>query len=64
MARLTIPRHGARPAPVPTSFPSSQRLPGAINMVFFDGHTEVVKLESLWVLAWHSSYVPPATRPR
>jgi prepilin-type N-terminal cleavage/methylation domain-containing protein len=64
MARLTIPRHGARPATVPTVHSSSQRLPGAINMTLFDGHTKVVKLENLWDLAWHNSYIPPATRPR
>jgi prepilin-type N-terminal cleavage/methylation domain-containing protein len=60
---LTIPRHGARRNPVPTTWPENQLLPGAINMIFFDGHSELVKLEQLWQLYWHYGYQPPAQRP-
>jgi len=39
------------------------KLPGAINVSFWDGHVEQVKLEGLWQLYWHRDYVPPAKRP-
>ena len=32
---------------------ADQKLPGAINMGFADGHTELVKLEDLWNYYWH-----------
>ena len=63
MACVTIPRHGNRPSHVPTYWPSSQRLPGAVNVAFFDGHGQLVPLEGLWQLYWHQGYVPPAKRP-
>ena len=59
-----IARHGSAPRPVPKGrWPADQRLPGAVNMTFFDGHAEQVKLERLWQLYWHKDYVPPAKRP-
>jgi prepilin-type N-terminal cleavage/methylation domain-containing protein len=64
MSRLAIPRHGARPSPVPRNQPASATLPGAINVVFADVHTEIVKLEKLWLLEWHKDYKAPAQRPR
>ncbi|MCU0772515.1 MAG: prepilin-type N-terminal cleavage/methylation domain-containing protein [Verrucomicrobia bacterium] len=64
MGRIMIARHGNRPSSVPTAYPTTQELPGAVNMVMFDGHTEVVKLEQLWEIYWHVGYVPPARRPR
>jgi len=63
MTWITIPRHGRRPSPVPTYWPTSQRLPGAVNVAFFDGHGQLVPLEGLWQLYWHQGYVPPAKRP-
>ena len=63
MQYLTIPRHGSRPLTVPRNWPASNRLPGAINIGFFDGHVEQVQLERLWQLHWHNDYVPPAKRP-
>jgi prepilin-type processing-associated H-X9-DG protein len=63
MAILCIPRHGSRPSPVPTDWPADQPLPGAVNVSFFDGHGELVKLDRLWRLYWHKDYVPPAKRP-
>jgi prepilin-type processing-associated H-X9-DG protein len=63
MGIFTIPRHGSRPRKVPRDFPPNQTLPGAINMSFYDGHVEQVKLERLWSLYWHKDYVPPAKRP-
>ncbi len=63
MASLTIPRHGSRPNPVPTDWPADKPLPGAVNVSFFDGHGELVKLDRLWQLYWHRDYQPPAKRP-
>ena len=63
MAQFAIPRHGNRPNPVPTYLPRNQPLPGAVNMSFFDGHGELVKLDRLWQLYWHRDYQPPAKRP-
>ena len=59
----TIPRHGSRPQPVPTSWPKTQSLPGAINVVFSDGHGETMKLDQLWQCYWHEGYQPPTKRP-
>jgi len=63
MQRLCIARHGSRPSSIPTNVNFKQRLPGAINMVFKDGHTEPVRLDDLWGLYWYKGYVPPAKRP-
>jgi prepilin-type N-terminal cleavage/methylation domain-containing protein/prepilin-type processing-associated H-X9-DG protein len=63
MGQFTIPRHGSRPRTVPTKFDPANKLPGAINVSFYDGHVEQVKLERLWGLYWHKDYVPPTKRP-
>ena len=63
MAAMTIPRHGSRPSPVPDRWPADRPLPGAVNVSFFDGHGELVKLDRLWQLYWHVDYQPPAKRP-
>jgi prepilin-type processing-associated H-X9-DG protein len=63
MASFTIPRHGRRPNAIPTSRPANQPMPGAINVVMFDGHVELVKLDNLWQLTWHKDYKPPVQRP-
>ena len=63
MNMIAVPRHGRRPSPVPQGWPLHQRLPGAINVGFFDSHVEQVPLERLWSLYWHKDYVPPAKRP-
>lgn len=60
---MCIPRHGNRPYPVPRYWPRTQPLPGAINVVFYDGHDELVKLDRLWQLYWSKDWVPPARRP-
>jgi len=63
MGMLTIPRHGSRPNRVPTDHRPQNPLPGAINVSFYDGHAEQVRLERLWQLEGHRDYHPPAKRP-
>lgn len=63
MAAFTIPRHGSRPGSVPTSHPANAKLPGAINMSFYDGSVGQVRLEKLWQLTWHKDWVAPERRP-
>jgi len=63
MARMMVARH-KRPNAVPTGLNTAQRLPGAINIGFFDGHVEQVPLENLWTLCWALNWQPPATRPQ
>jgi prepilin-type N-terminal cleavage/methylation domain-containing protein/prepilin-type processing-associated H-X9-DG protein len=64
MQRLTIARHGGvNPARAPRNFDTSQKLPGAVNIGFADGHEELVKLENLWNYSWHLNWKPPAPRP-
>jgi prepilin-type N-terminal cleavage/methylation domain-containing protein/prepilin-type processing-associated H-X9-DG protein len=57
-----IVRHGSRPVPLPQKWPEKQRLPGAINVGFFDGHVQQVPLERLWSLQWFYGYEPRADR--
>jgi prepilin-type N-terminal cleavage/methylation domain-containing protein/prepilin-type processing-associated H-X9-DG protein len=63
MKAFNIPRHGNRPGTVPRDWPTSSQLPGAVNVAFFDGHVQPVKLDGLWQLYWHVGYVPPPKRP-
>jgi prepilin-type processing-associated H-X9-DG protein len=63
MHTVAIPRHGSRPNPVPTDWPANKSLPGAVNVAFFDGHGEAVKLDQLWQLYWHRNYKPLTKRP-
>ena len=63
MNTFCVPRHGRRPGGLPKSWPSSQPLPGAINVGLLDGHAELVPLEGIWQLYWSANYEPPAKRP-
>ncbi len=63
MVRLTLPRHGWQTLKKSYPFNPKDNLPGAINIGFVDGHSELVKLEKLWNLDWHKNWVPPAKRP-
>jgi prepilin-type N-terminal cleavage/methylation domain-containing protein/prepilin-type processing-associated H-X9-DG protein len=63
METVAIPRHGSHPSPLPQDWAEDQPLPGAVNVSFFDGHGELVKLDRLWQLYWHKDYQPPAKRP-
>jgi prepilin-type N-terminal cleavage/methylation domain-containing protein len=64
MDRYLIARHGPnRPDVPPANANLSQRLPGGVHMVFFEGHVESVPLENLWGLYWHRDWTFPA-RPK
>jgi prepilin-type processing-associated H-X9-DG protein len=63
MSTFAIPRHGSRPRRIPRNHPASEKLPGAINVSFYDGHVETVQIERLWQLYWHKEYAAPAKRP-
>ena len=58
---FALARHGSRPSRIPKDWPRHQRLPGAVNMGFFDGHVEQVQLERLWGLYWLNKE-PPGKR--
>jgi len=60
---FALARHGNRPARIPDHWAPGQRLPGAINVAFFDGHVEQVQLERLWQLYWYYDCQPPGKRP-
>lgn len=64
IGRCTIARHGGgSAASAPRAVPAGEKLPGAIDIGFADGHVETVKLESLWTYYWHQNYQPPPMRP-
>lgn len=63
MVRLTLPRHAGPTVGRNSRFNPRNDLPGAINVAFVDGHSELVRLERLWQLEWHKGWVPPAKRP-
>jgi prepilin-type N-terminal cleavage/methylation domain-containing protein/prepilin-type processing-associated H-X9-DG protein len=63
MRSFAIPRHGSRPRTISTNYPVTRPLPGAINLSFYDGHAETIKLDRLWQLYWHKDYVPLNARP-
>jgi len=63
MYQLTIPRHGSRPMQIPTNWPSSAKLPGSINISFYDGHVALTPLEQLWQQEWHRGWQTPRQRP-
>jgi prepilin-type N-terminal cleavage/methylation domain-containing protein/prepilin-type processing-associated H-X9-DG protein len=63
MGYCLIDRHGKRPssaAPRSYNYRIGTILPGAINVAFFDGHMENVKLDDLWKLQWHKGWVTPS----
>jgi prepilin-type processing-associated H-X9-DG protein len=31
---------------------------GAINVIFADGHAQLVKLPQLWTFYWHRNWIP------
>ena len=63
MNMVTIPRHGSHPSSVPTNQRPGDRLPGSIDISFYDGHVAQVRLENLWQLEWHRTWQAPRKRP-
>jgi prepilin-type N-terminal cleavage/methylation domain-containing protein len=64
MQRICIARHGgSSAAAAPRRVLPGSPLPGAIQMVYADGHAASTKLDNLWQQYWHLNYVPPAVRP-
>ncbi len=64
MQRFCISRHGSVSGRKVLAVPAGAPLPGAIDMVFTDGHVESVKLEQLWSLSWYRGYKAPDVRPK
>lgn len=63
-SRLTIARHGdSSLASAPRNVPVGQKLPGAINIAFVDGHASLIKLNNLAQLLWTKDYVVPPKWP-
>jgi prepilin-type N-terminal cleavage/methylation domain-containing protein/prepilin-type processing-associated H-X9-DG protein len=65
MGRYCIARHsaGAEDRSKRTQ-PAGSPLRGAVNMVFSDGHAELIRLPGLWQLTWHRKWEPPPNPPR
>ena len=63
MFRLTIQRHwGKSPTAAQRGVPSGTKLSGkgGVCAAFYDGHSELVRLDSLWSLTWHKNWQPSA----
>lgn len=65
LGRYMVARHGSNsPKSAPRSVPAGQKMVGADDLVFLDGHGELVKLEQLWTLRWHRNWAAPNPHPR
>jgi prepilin-type N-terminal cleavage/methylation domain-containing protein/prepilin-type processing-associated H-X9-DG protein len=64
MGRYLIARHAAGLAVSRETRAPGSGYQGAINLVFADGHAEIVRLPRLWQLTWHKNYLPPSDPPR
>ena len=66
MWRFQIARHGpnrVNPPPDALFLSKGKRLPGGINLTFFDSHVENVSLNNLWSLCWHKGWDTTTQRP-
>ena len=66
MARITLARHkySTGNTALPSNRFKNSILPGAINLVFFDGHAEMASNEKLWQFHWHKNWKIPGQRPK
>ena len=66
MSRITLARHKypAGNQSLPAIKYRDKPLPGAINLVFYDGHASLIPNERLWDYQWHKNWKNPAKRPR
>jgi prepilin-type N-terminal cleavage/methylation domain-containing protein/prepilin-type processing-associated H-X9-DG protein len=54
MGRVAIVRHAGK---LNINFQgSASKAPGGVNVSFFDGHAELVRLPRLWTLTWHAQW--------
>lgn len=60
IGRYLISRHAAS-QPSKSTRPLERPLPGGVNIVFSDGHADLVGLPNLYQLNWHLDYAPPTT---
>lgn len=61
---MLIARHGGTARTTAASqYPLSEKLPGQINIGFYDGHVEATPLEKLWFHQWNGIYRIPSERP-
>lgn len=64
LSRIAMPRHASALGKAPRNHPASQKLPGAVDLGYADGHVEIMKLDHLWTkVIWHARWVMPAKRP-
>ncbi len=64
MGRYCMARHSAGPTDQSRQTrPPGDPLKGSVNIVFADGHADLVRLPRLWSLTWHKDYVPPSKPP-
>ena len=63
MGRYVIPRPAASASAPHATAAANTPLRGGVNLVFADGHANLVNLPRLWQLTWHKGYVPPANPP-
>jgi prepilin-type N-terminal cleavage/methylation domain-containing protein/prepilin-type processing-associated H-X9-DG protein len=62
MGHVEVARHGNRPATLPKKWLPKQRLPGAVNNGFFDGHAELTPLSRLRQFIWYYNYDPATNK--
>jgi prepilin-type N-terminal cleavage/methylation domain-containing protein len=62
IGRMTIARHG-NVLHAPSNVGIGQKMPGAIDIGFADGHAEAVRLEDVWNYYWHIDWRVPSPRP-
>lgn len=60
IGRVTIDRHGNT---TPSTSATSHPLPGKNNMLFVDGHVELIKLKDIYTFDWHLNWVTPTSLP-
>jgi prepilin-type N-terminal cleavage/methylation domain-containing protein/prepilin-type processing-associated H-X9-DG protein len=64
MKVMNIARHGSlAPSAAPRNVDISGRLPGFIDIAFYDGHVERSPLENLWNYYWSPNWQVPKPRP-
>jgi prepilin-type N-terminal cleavage/methylation domain-containing protein len=67
IARFTIVRHGSKaPGAAPRNYTSDWNTTpprGILNTTFADGHTQGLKLGTLWQYYWHKNWDPSVAKP-